>query len=62
MKAQRQEQRKVELGERAQTIGGFIGTVVKSEPNLVTCAPTGASNSISSRRRSPQVRPSDGCP
>jgi preprotein translocase YajC subunit len=36
MKAQRQEQRKVEVGERAQTIGGFIGTVVKSEPNLVT--------------------------
>jgi preprotein translocase YajC subunit len=36
MKAQRQEQRKVEVGERAQTIGGFIGTVTKSEPNLVT--------------------------
>jgi preprotein translocase YajC subunit len=36
MKAQRQEQRKVEVGEVAQTIGGFIGTVVKSEPNLVT--------------------------
>lgn len=36
MKAQRQEQRKVEVGERAQTIGGFIGTVVRSEPNLVT--------------------------
>jgi len=36
MKAQRQESRKVEVGERAQTIGGFVGTVVKSEPDLIT--------------------------
>jgi preprotein translocase YajC subunit len=36
MKAQRQETRKVDVGERAQTIGGFVGTVVKSEPDLIT--------------------------
>jgi preprotein translocase YajC subunit len=36
MKAQRQEVRKVEVGDRAQTIGGFVGTVVKSEPDLIT--------------------------
>lgn len=35
-KAQRQEGRKVEVGQRAQTIGGFVGTVVKSESDLVT--------------------------
>jgi preprotein translocase subunit YajC len=35
-KAQRLESRKVEVGQRAQTIGGFVGTVVKSEPDLVT--------------------------
>lgn len=36
MKAQRLESRKVEVGERAQTIGGFVGTVVKSESDLIT--------------------------
>jgi preprotein translocase subunit YajC len=35
-KAARLETRKVELGERAQTIGGFIGTVVKMDDGLVT--------------------------
>lgn len=35
-KAQRQETRKVEVGQRAQTIGGFVGTVVKSESDLIT--------------------------
>lgn len=35
-KAQRQESRKVEVGQRAQTIGGFVGTVVKNESDLVT--------------------------
>lgn len=34
-KAARQEQRKVEVGQRAQTIGGFVGTVVKNDGNLV---------------------------
>lgn len=35
-KAARMSSRKVELGERAQTIGGFIGTVVKMDDGLVT--------------------------
>jgi preprotein translocase subunit YajC len=35
-KAQRSESRKVEVGQRAQTIGGFVGTVVKNESDLVT--------------------------
>jgi preprotein translocase subunit YajC len=35
-KAARQETRKVELGERAQTIGGFVGTVVKMDDGLIT--------------------------
>jgi preprotein translocase subunit YajC len=35
-KAQRSESRKVEVGQRAQTIGGFVGTVVKSESDLIT--------------------------
>lgn len=35
-KAARQQSRKVELGERAQTIGGFVGTVVKMDDGLVT--------------------------
>jgi preprotein translocase YajC subunit len=35
-KAQRQEQRKVEIGQRAQTIGGFVGTVVKEDDGLIT--------------------------
>lgn len=35
-KAARQAGRKVELGERAQTIGGFVGTVVKMDDGLVT--------------------------
>ncbi len=35
-KAARLQTRKVELGERAQTIGGFIGTVVKMDDGLVT--------------------------
>jgi preprotein translocase YajC subunit len=36
MKAQRQETKKVDVGQRAQTIGGFVGTVVKSEADLIT--------------------------
>ena len=35
-KAARLTSRKVELGERAQTIGGFIGTVVKMDDGLIT--------------------------
>jgi preprotein translocase subunit YajC len=35
-KAARQEGRKIEVGQRAQTIGGFVGTVVKQEDDLVT--------------------------
>jgi preprotein translocase subunit YajC len=35
-KAARMETRKVELGERAQTIGGFVGTVVKMDNGLIT--------------------------
>ena len=35
-KAARVEARKVEIGERAQTIGGFVGTVVKDEDGLIT--------------------------
>jgi preprotein translocase subunit YajC len=35
-KAARLNNRKVELGERAQTIGGFVGTVVKMEDGLIT--------------------------
>ena len=36
MKAQRLETRKVDVGDRAQTIGGFVGTVVKSGSDLIT--------------------------
>jgi preprotein translocase subunit YajC len=35
-KAARLQTRKVELGERAQTIGGFVGTVIKMDDGLVT--------------------------
>ena len=35
-KAARLNTRKVELGERAQTIGGFVGTVVRQSDDLVT--------------------------
>lgn len=35
-KSARLNNRKVELGERAQTIGGFIGTVVKMDDGLIT--------------------------
>ncbi|MGA7835423.1 MAG: preprotein translocase subunit YajC [Acidimicrobiales bacterium] len=35
-KAQRQTARKVEVGDRAQTIGGFVGTVVRNESDLIT--------------------------
>ena len=35
-KAARMAGRKVELGERAQTIGGFVGTVVKMDDGLIT--------------------------
>ena len=35
-KAARSEARKVEVGERAQTIGGFVGTVVAIDSDLVT--------------------------
>jgi preprotein translocase subunit YajC len=35
-KAARLNTRKVELGERAHTIGGFVGTVVKMDDGLIT--------------------------
>ena len=35
-KAARLVQRKVEIGDRAQTIGGFVGTVTKEEGGLIT--------------------------
>jgi preprotein translocase subunit YajC len=35
-KAARTQTRKVELGEQAQTIGGFVGTVVKMDNSLIT--------------------------
>jgi preprotein translocase subunit YajC len=35
-KAARLDARKVEVGERAQTIGGFVGTVVKSGSDFIT--------------------------
>ena len=35
-KAARQTQRKVEVGERAQTIGGIVGTVVNQTDEFVT--------------------------
>ena len=35
-KAARLEGRKVEVGDRAQTIGGFVGTVVKNDSDLIT--------------------------
>ncbi|HEY1824586.1 MAG TPA: preprotein translocase subunit YajC [Acidimicrobiales bacterium] len=36
MREQRQQQNKVEVGERAQTIGGFVGTVVRSDADMIT--------------------------
>jgi preprotein translocase subunit YajC len=35
-KAARQQTKKVEVGERAQTIGGFVGTVVSQTDEFVT--------------------------
>jgi preprotein translocase subunit YajC len=35
-KAARVEARQVEIGERAQTVGGFVGTVVRRDSQLVT--------------------------
>jgi preprotein translocase subunit YajC len=35
-KAQRSEARKVEVGDRAQTIGGFVGVVTKTSPEFIT--------------------------
>ena len=35
-KAQRLEARKVEVGDRAQTVGGFVGTVVSRTDEFVT--------------------------
>ena len=35
-KAARSQSRQVEVGERAQTIGGFVGTVISREDGLVT--------------------------
>jgi preprotein translocase subunit YajC len=35
-KAQRLDARKVEVGQRAQTIGGLVGTVIRQENDLVT--------------------------
>lgn len=40
-KAQRSQARQVEVGERAQTIGGFVGVVVKREDDLVTLRSAG---------------------
>jgi len=35
-KAARLDSRKVEVGERAQTIGGFVGTVISNDGDLIT--------------------------
>jgi preprotein translocase subunit YajC len=35
-KAARQEVKKVDVGERAQTIGGFVGTVTKMTDEFIT--------------------------
>ncbi|MDE3065428.1 MAG: preprotein translocase subunit YajC [Acidobacteriota bacterium] len=40
-KAARQEARQVEVGERAQTVGGFGGTVVRRDGQLVTLRTAG---------------------
>jgi len=40
-KAARAQVRKVEVGDRAQTIGGFVGTVIKSGDDLVTLRTSG---------------------
>ncbi len=40
-KAQRMDAKKVEVGQRAQTIGGFVGTVVKNDGDLVTLRSAG---------------------
>lgn len=39
-KAARLEARQVEVGERAQTVGGFVGTVVSKNDQLVTLRAT----------------------
>lgn len=35
-KAARLETRKVDVGDRAQTIGGFVGTVIKNSTDIIT--------------------------
>jgi preprotein translocase subunit YajC len=63
-KAQRTESRKVEVGQRAQTIGGFVGTVVKSETDLITLRTDGGVEldfipSAIARRYDPTPAPTD---
>ncbi|NNN00756.1 MAG: preprotein translocase subunit YajC [Acidimicrobiaceae bacterium] len=40
-KAARLQSRKVEVGDRAQTIGGFVGTVIHQDADLVTLRSSG---------------------
>jgi len=40
-KAARQVSKKVEIGERAQTIGGFVGTVVSQNDEFITLRTAG---------------------
>ncbi len=66
-KAQRQQSRKVEVGDRAQTIGGFIGTVVRNDPDMVTLRTDGGVElnfipSAIARRYDPAPPPSDDHP
>jgi preprotein translocase subunit YajC len=62
-KAARTQARQVEVGERAQTIGGFVGTITKRTDDLVTLrADSGAEldfiPTAIARRIDPVVAPS----
>ena len=62
-KAARQEARKVEIGDVAQTIGGFVGTVVKEENGLITLRGAGGAEldfipTAIARRYEPPTAPS----
>jgi len=66
-KAQRVQARKVDVGDRAQTIGGFVGTVVRNDSDLVTLRTDAGVElnfipSAIARRYEPAPQPSDEPP
>ena len=66
-KQARQAARKVEVGERAQTIGGFVGTVVRNDADIIVLRSASGVElefvpSAIARRFDPAPAPSDEPP